>query len=337
MSLLLQLLSLKKSILDKKSELDSFQPIDPTLIKNLGEWMKLELTYSSNALEGNTLTRQETKLVVEDGISIGGKNINEIYEAKNHDNALTFIQELSKQKKVNELTEQDLLSIHSYILKSIDDQNAGKYRAVPVRISGSMMIPPNHLKVSELMSNLFQTISQSNTSPESIIDLAIEAHLQLVSIHPFTDGNGRTARLLFNLILLQSGYPLVFIQKEERKTYLQSLEQAQTGGSKEEYQKLMYTSIQRSLDLYLDLMKNNDQKTEQNDTQLLKIGELAKEANEEVANVRYWTQLGILKIFNTTKSNYALYQKNQIQRIQQIRYLQKEKRLSLEEIKELLK
>jgi Fic family protein len=328
--------SLKKLILDKKNELDSLQPIDPTLIKNLGEWMSLELTYTSNALEGNTLTRQETKLVVEEGISIGGKNINEIYEAKNHDNALTFIQTLSKQKKVQELTEQDLLVLHSIILKGIDDSNAGKYRSVPVRISGSTMIPPNFLKVPELMTNLFHTISQSKNSPETVIDLAIETHLQLVTIHPFTDGNGRTARLLFNAILLQSGYPLVFIQKEERKTYLQSLEQAQTGGSEEAYQKLMYTSIQRSLDLYLDLMKNIDPKTEQNDTQLLKIGELAKEAHEEVASVRYWTQLGLLKIFNTTKSNYALYQKNQIQRIHQIRYLQSEKRLTLEEIKRLL-
>jgi Fic family protein len=331
-----QLQSLKQIILDKKLELDSFQPIDPLLIKNLGEWMRLELTYTSNALEGNTLTRQETKLIVEEGISVGGKNINEIYEAKNHDNALTFIQELSEQKKVSELTEQDLLAIHSYILKNIDDQNAGTYRSVPERISGSMMIPPNHLKVSELMSDLFQTITEFKTSPDAICDLAIETHLQLVTIHPFTYGKGRTARLLFNLILLQYGYPLVFIQKEERKIYLQSLEQAQTGGSKEEYQKLMYTAIVRSLDLYLDLMKNNDQKPQQDDTQLLKIGELAKEANEEVANVRYWTQLGLLNVFSTTKSNYALYQKNQIQKIHQIRHLQKEKRLTLEEIKTLM-
>jgi len=328
------LTKIKDRIIEKKQKLDGII-LDPSLVFNLKEWLRIELTYTSNALEGNTLTRQETKLVVEEGLSIGGKTVIEILEIKNHAEALNLVHEISKNKKTNELTEYDLLAIHSIILNGINDFEAGKYRNVRVRISGSMTIPPNHLKVSELMTEMFDQI-QSYAKPEEALDLAIESHYKLVTIHPFVDGNGRTARLLLNLILLQNNFPLTFIQKEERKRYLAALEKAQIGGSKNDYIELMYQAVERSLDLYLDQESQNNKATV-NIVRTYKIGELAKITNQEVATIRYWTNLGLLKIFNKTKGGYALYTAENIARIKQIRYLQEEKRFSLEEIKDLLK
>jgi len=328
------LLQIKARILEKKQKLAGIH-LDPNLLFNLSEWLRMELTYTSNAIEGNTLTRQETKLVVEEGLSIGGKTVREILEIKNHAQALNLAQKLAKDKKMGDLTERDLLEIHAIILRGIDDLEAGKYRSVPVRITGSMTIPPNHLKVSQLMTEMFETIQNFAGNQDETLDLAIESHYQLVTIHPFVDGNGRTARLLLNLILLQNNFPLTFIQKEERKRYLTALEKAQTGGTKDDYLELMYLAVERSLDLYLQ-EENQEDKAEINIAKTYKIGELAKITNQEIATIRYWTQLGLLQIFNKTKGGYALYSSDSIAKIKQIRYLQEEKRLSLEEIKELL-
>jgi Fic family protein len=324
---------LKLKIIEKHKLLQGMT-IDPNVIQNLGDWLRMELTYTSNAIEGNTLTRQEAKIVSEEGISVGGKSINEILEIKNHTKALLYIQEIAKTKKTNQLTELDLLEIHRIILSSIDDINAGKYRNVPVRIAGSTTIVPNYMKISLLMDKLFNTIKNFQFSTAEALELAIHAHYELVTIHPFVDGNGRTARLLFNLILLQNQFPLSFIKKEERKTYLSSLEKAQTGGSKDDYITLMYKAVERSIDLYLNAQLNNKQ--EESHSLVYKIGELAKLSNEDVATIRYWTKQGLLNIFNVTKSGYSMYSVDSLSRIKQIRYLQTEKRLTLSEIKKLL-
>lgn len=329
------LTQIKARILEKKQKLAGLV-LDPNLLLNLGEWLRMELTYTSNALEGNTLTRQETKLVVEEGLSIGGKTVREILEIKNHAEALNLVQDIAKNKKTNELSEHDLLAIHSIILKGIDDFEAGKYRNVRVRISGSETIPPNHLKVSQLMTEMFGQIQNYKGSEEEALDFAIESHYNLVTIHPFVDGNGRTARLLLNLILLQNKFPITFIQKEERKQYLTSLEKAQTGGSKDDYLELMYKAVDRSLNLYLE-QEDQDSKAMPNIAKTYKIGELAKITDQEVATIRYWTNLGLLKIFNKTKGGYALYAAENIAKIKQIRYLQQEKRFSLGEIGDLIK
>jgi Fic family protein len=336
--------NLLNSILEKKKKLDSLQPINPAITKNMGDWLRNELTYTSNAIEGNTLTRKETKLVIEDDLSIGGKKVREIMEAKNHDAAITFTQHLANQKKITEIRESDLLEIHALILRGIDDFNSGKYRNVPVRISGSLMIPPNYLKVPTLMQDLFRYLNSPQeidgnllNTPNTLNTLqkAVEAHYQLVSIHPFVDGNGRTARLLFNLILLQEGFPLSFVAKEERSAYLSALEKVQTGGSKDDYQVLMYRAIERSLDLYLEQVSNTQIQTN-SQPKLLKIGELAKFTGEDVATIRYWTNLELLKVYSTTKSGYALYDDSQINTVKSIRNLQINHRMTLEEIKNQL-
>lgn len=314
----------------KKKQLDLLRPFPEALVKNLEEWFWVELTYSSNALEGNTLTRQETALVVEKGLTIGGKSITEHLEAANHARALDLVKRLAL-KRPDQLSEKDILEIHATLLKGIDDQNAGSYRSIAVRISGSNTILPNHAKVPRLMEEFMVWLHvQEDKHPA---ELASEAHYRLVSIHPFTDGNGRTARLLMNLLLMQQGYPPALIRKQDRLTYLSALEQAQGGGSMDDYNTIIIRAVNRSVDIYLkSCQENQDQPVS---TELLTIGKLAGKANEAVSTLRYWTKLGLIEVQETTPSGYQLYSEDMIRQIKQIRDYQS-KRYTLKEIKQIL-
>lgn len=236
-----------------KSEIAKHGALDSALLKNIDEWYRIELTYTSNALEGNTLSRQETALVVEKDISIDGKQLRELIEAKNHSEAVEYIRKFAKDHaSLGEITLPVILDIHRILLQKNDDANAGRIRTVPVRISGSTSIMPNPASVPKLMEEFVSWLSNSKDHP---VSTAIEAHYRLVSIHPFVDGNGRTARLLLNLILLQNNYPPVIIHPEDRRVYVTSLEKAQTGGSKDEYEKFMLEAVLKSAEEYLKSIK----------------------------------------------------------------------------------
>lgn len=314
----------------KKAQLDTFRPLPPELVTNLYEWMRVELTYTSNAIEGNTLTRQETALVVEKGLTVRGKSLNEHLEASNHAKALDFIYSLLE--KPHPICETDILEIHRIILQGIDDDNAGRYRNVPVRISGSLVVLPNHAKVPSLMTDF---VSQLQTTGLHPVELAILVHYELVTIHPFADGNGRTARLLMNLILLQHGYPPAIIHKRQRARYISSLEKAQLGGSRKDFDRLIVKASEKMLDIYLRAAKGEDEAIPVNARNLLKIGQLAKRTSQSVSTIRYWTKQGLLEISSTTDKNYALYDPSCIQTVEKIQKL-KAKRLTLQEIKEKL-
>lgn len=236
----------------KKQRLDSYKPLQNELIKNLEEWFRIELTYTSNAIEGNTLTRQETAMVVEEGITVKGKSLLEHQEAINHAEAFDYIQTLVNKKR-QEVTAKDILDIHSIILNKIDDTNKGRYRTVAVRLRGSETILPNPLKVPELMDE-FVAWLHADTS-DNPVKIAMDAHYKLVSIHPFVDGNGRTARLLMNLLLMQSGYPSAIVRKEDRSEYINSLEKSQTRNEIADYYNLMIEAVDRSLDIYLEAVE----------------------------------------------------------------------------------
>ena len=315
----------------KKQTLDEHRPLPSALVGNLDEWFRVELTYTSNAIEGNTLTRRETALVVEKGLTVGGKSLTEHLEATNHVRALDWVKNQIKRKPQG-ITEHDILNIHNIILKGIDDENAGHYRSVPVRISGSSVILPNPAKVPDLMAQMQAWLKSSKTLHP--VELASEAHYRLVTIHPFVDGNGRTARLLMNMILMMKGYPPAIIRKRDRLAYIASLEKAQLGGSKDDYFKIISKAVDRSLDIYLKAI-NGETDTQSIEPKLLKIGELAKTVNENNSTIRHWTKEGLLKVAEITESGYQLYATDMIGRIGKINAL-KEQRYSLSEIKELL-
>ncbi len=236
-------------IAELKKQIDARGALSDALQKNLDAWYKVELTYTSNALEGNTLTRQETALLIEKGITPEGKTITESLEAENHAKAVDFVRIFTaKNKRASDITLPVLLDIHRLILQKIDDANAGRLRTVPVRVAGSTTIFPNSAKVPSLMDEMLAWL---HTAPLDATRIAVEAHYRLVTIHPFVDGNGRVARLLLNVLLMQSGYPPIIVDNTLRKEYLTALEMAQTEGNKETYEAFMYRRIIDSLGQYL--------------------------------------------------------------------------------------
>jgi Fic family protein len=315
-----------------KKKLDSFRPVPHSITKNLDEWYKVEFTYTSNAIEGNTLSRAETALVVEKGLTAEGKSIVEHLEAINHVKAWEYVQSLQSQK-VPSVSEKNILTIHSHILHAIDDSNAGRYRSVPVRIAGSTVVMPNPLKVPFLMNEF---ITWLRTTKEHSVDIAIKAYFKFVSIHPFTDGNGRVGRLLMNLILIQGGYPPVIIRKEDRRKYIENIEKGQLTGDLSDYVSFMYQAIGDSLNIYLEAVSPKSCIVEDKPRQLLKIGELAKQTDETVPTIRFWTNEGLLPVEGYTQGGYQLYSPQIIERIKLIRKLQEQKRLTIAELKKAI-
>lgn len=241
---------LKSKILSRLEEkgalLDKNRPLPKQALLKLREQMIVEGTYNSNAIEGNTLTLKETRLILEEGLTIAGKSMREHFEATNHRDAILLLEKIMKKRGINE---KDILAIHGLILKNIEKESVGIYRRGQVRILGAPFLPPNYLKVPRLMDDLFEWI---NKNPEKLhlIELAALAHYRFVTIHPFYDGNGRTARLLMNLILMQSGYPFVIVPANDRKRYYNALAKADNDDFYP-FINLMAQFVERSLDLFL--------------------------------------------------------------------------------------
>lgn len=320
-----------KQLTDKKQSLDKYRPFPPELVKNLEDWFKVELTYTSNAIEGNTLTRKETAMVLEKGLTVEGKSINEHLEAINYAKAIELVKKLAGKKR-STITENDILAIHRLILRGIDDVNAGKYRTIAVRVAGSTVVFPNSAKVSDLMKEFIKWLYEENNNHPAKI--AADAHFKLVSIHPFVDGNGRTARLLMNLLLMQRGYSSALIRKEDRMAYINAIEKGQAKKDLKDYYGLIYEAVDRSLGIYLEALEPKEDKRERFKGNLLKIGELAKETVELTTTIRYWAKEGLLTVEGHTGGGYQLFGLKMVERVKEIRRLQDEKRLTIREIKE---
>lgn len=228
-------------------------PLNKTQLEKLNEYFDIAYTFESNRIEGNTLTLQETSLVVNQGLTIGGKSMREHLEAVNHIEAIDFIRGLADKNEP--LTKRSLLEVHHLVLKGIDKENAGKYRTVPVRISGSEHVPPQPYLVDKLMEDFLYHYRLNDGALHPVI-LAAEIHERLVSIHPFIDGNGRTSRLLMNLILLSNGYTRANIKgdNKSRLAYYQALESVQMNNDPEPFYYLVIDEVQRSLVEHLELV-----------------------------------------------------------------------------------
>lgn len=232
-----------------KKELNSKRPISKATLKSLKETINLEWTYNSNGIEGNTLTLRETQVVLE-GITVGGKSIKEHLEAINHEKAILYLDDLVKDKQP--ITEWNIKSIHQLVLKEIDDKNAGRYRRENVTIKGATHIPPDYIKVPELMERLILNY-QTWKKYHPIVQAAL-LHGELVKIHPFVDGNGRTSRLLMNLDFMNNGYNPVIIKKENRLEYYNVLDKAHTTGDYTDFVKLVTKLEIEMLKKYLKLL-----------------------------------------------------------------------------------
>lgn len=250
--------NLLQSIEGKKRELDKLRPLPPSLVQKLKEQFLIEWTYNSNAIEGNTLSLQETELVINRGLTIGNKSLKEHFEAINHKECIGLIEKFVERKE--ELSTTFIKQIHKVILKNIDDHQAGIYRKTNVRILGAVHIPPDATKIERLMDE-FLAWYFSNKHTMTAPELAAWVQYKFVWIHPFIDGNGRTARLLMNLVLLQNGYPPAVILNLDRQKYYRVLRQADMDKPKE-FLNFIGRSIERSLVIYLNSVTPANEKKE---------------------------------------------------------------------------
>ena len=230
------------------------RPLPSESLKKIEDALAIEYTYESNRIEGNTLTLQETELVVNEGVTILGKSLREHLEAINHSEAITYIKDFAK--KSIEISQRTIKEIHALVLHGINKENAGCYRSVPVMISGSRHIPPQPYLIEKQMEDFmlhFQELQEKLTHP---VLVAAYLHDELVRIHPFVDGNGRTARLLMNLYLLRNGYVIVNLKggDESKLAYYSALEASHMKKRPGAFQKLVAKAEKADLERYLYIL-----------------------------------------------------------------------------------
>ncbi len=261
-------------IAELKARLDAGRPFPPAAVARLREHLLVAWTHHSTAIEGNTLSLQETRAVLLDGVTVGGKTLREHLEVVNHRDAVEWLEALVAEPR-EPVGERHVLELHRLVLKGIWPEEAGRYRRTAVRIAGSRHVPPAAHRVPDLMrefglwleavtAGAGSAAHPAHTAPEApsvpatagahTILVAAEAHLRLVAVHPFVDGNGRTARLLLNLILMREGYPPAVIEVGERPRYYDTLEQATVEGKAEPFHLLVAEAARRSLALALEAL-----------------------------------------------------------------------------------
>ena len=240
-----------QAIAAKKAELDRLRPGAPDGLRNLEHSHDLELTYTSNAIEGNTLTAVETTLVIEQGITVGGKPLKDHLEAVDHHAAIRYVRDLARQGTV--LTEADIRTLQSLIVQRSAPEVAGRYATQGrfVLTEGGRHVFPSPVEVPALMGDFAGWLRGAPDTPAT----AFTAHRRLVDIHPFNDGNGRTARLLMNLILIRGGYPPVAVRPEDRLAYILALQQAQGGGGTARFDRLLYERLDATLGEFLSALR----------------------------------------------------------------------------------
>lgn len=252
----------------KKQHLQSSRPLPTIALNKIKESLSIEWTYNSNSIEGNTMSLRETQMVLQEGITVKGKSLREHFETHNHDKAIDYLYSIINETYI--LRSIDILSLHGLVLRSIEEDFAGRIRNGGVRITGANFTPPNANKVPDLLDELIDFINTNHLNLNAI-ELATIFHHKLVWIHPFFDGNGRTVRLSMNLLLMRCGFPPAIILKNDRKKYYEALNQANNGN----YQKLtllMCQSLERTLNIYINALPDTD-------TEYVEISNLVQEPN----------------------------------------------------------
>lgn len=235
----------------QKKEIDSYRPFSKHVVQQFRAYFRVGLTYSSNALEGNTLTESETKVVLEDGITIGGRSLREHLEATGHASAYDFMLAIAEAAIISE---DDILKLHRLFYESIDREVAGAYRSLPVIITGTDYIPPAPELIPGRMNTYFQDLGEMRNRLHPV-HFAAHAHAGIANIHPFVDGNGRTARLAMNAALLQTGFVITILPPVLRQKYILACREANKGNAKP-FIELIEQQVFESQKDYLRMLKS---------------------------------------------------------------------------------
>ena len=237
----------------KHQSLAALRPLSPESVASLAAAWDVRMVYESNSIEGNSLTLRETEIVLSKGITVSGKPLKDHMEAVNLMHAWECVKELAKDD--SKLTERDLLELHQTLMTRVQDETAGSYRTYAVRVGGSNHVPPNPIKVPDLMTELFAGLG-TIADP---VERAARLHHGIAHIHPFADGNGRTARLAMNFILLAAGYPPISIPTDLRQAYYSALEAADSGNFPI-WQNFLTTQLHTELDQWLEALAETQEK-----------------------------------------------------------------------------
>jgi len=243
--------SLLDAVADKKNRLDGLRPLPAEALSKLEHYYDVEITYTTNAIEGNTLSPVETTLVIEQGITIRGKPLKDHLEALDHYDSIRHIRELGRE--TTPLTDRGIRNLHRLVMQRSRPDIAGRYADMAryTRTEAGRYQYPSPAEIPELMSDFAQWLSRAPHGPET----AFTAHRRLVDIHPFNDGNGRTARLLMNLILIRGGYPPIAVRPEDRLAYIRAVHYWQDGEGKGSFDSLLYERLDATLEDYLSLLR----------------------------------------------------------------------------------
>lgn len=274
----------------KMQRVNSLRSLPADAVKRLHEEIRLLHTYHSNAIEGNTLTLSETRLVLEEGITIGGKSLREHLEATNNAKAFDLMEDIAKKRKA--IDHVIIQRIHEAVTAGILEE-AGKYRTKNVRITGATKATPDCSLVVKLMDELIEKITESKKHP---VETSAFLHHRFVEIHPFIDGNGRVARLLMNLYLIAHGYPPIVLKKEDRGKYYRFL-RAADAGNLAPFANFIGKAVDESLTLYLAIFGGTDE--------LLPLKGLAKETTYSQEYLSLRARQGVLDAVKIGKIWYS--------------------------------
>ncbi len=300
---------IQKRLDEKLTKLNRLRPLSATQVQKLREQMEIEMTYNSNAIEGNSLTLRETWLVLNEGITIKGKPLKDHLEAKDHKEALDFLYELVSGKRCT-ISEHLIRQLHQLVVKETEREWAGKYRDGAVIIGGAAHMPPDALDVPRQMAKLMQWLKQNERKLHTV-ELSAVLHHKLAAIHPFFDGNGRTARLVMNIILMMKGFPLAIILKNDRKKYYDVLQKAD-GGDIVPITLFIAQSVERTLDLYLRTFAKGKQ------DQLLTLADVSRDTKYGQKYINLLARTGRIfavkrgRIWYTTKEAIEEYRKERL-------------------------
>lgn len=277
---------LNEAILNKWAIVDSKRPLLPTVVNKLKESFRAEYVYNTNAIEGNSLTLRETQLLIEEGMTVHGKSLRELDEARNHPGALDYMEHLASENK--SMTESDINTLHQILMKgTIEERFVGRYRTGQIGISGARHIPPPAYEVPRLMEEFVKMVND-NPRELTTVELAAMALHRLVYIHPFEDGNGRMSRLLANLVLLRKRYPPVIILNADKRRYLNYLAKADAG----DYTPLVNFFAQYVIKHLDMILRAQEQKPEDD---LLTLVEAEKLSSLSAAYLRVLANRGLIQ------------------------------------------
>lgn len=269
---------------EKKAALDRYRPLAPQIVRQLHDDLRVLLTYHSNAIEGNTLSLRETQLVIEHGVTVGGHTLREYLEATNHAEAFSYLITLADAH--TPITAETILELHRLTMEKILD-DAGRFRRTAVSIRGARLTPPAAAQVPGLIAEWATWVAEEGEQYEPIVRAAI-AHHGFEAVHPFKDGNGRTGRLLLNLMLMRAGYPPALLLRDWRLGYIQALANADSG-SYRPLANLIGRAVEGGLDLYLEACAAEP------DSEYMKLDELAKRTGYAAQHLGWLVRQGRLE------------------------------------------